>query len=116
MTTRTPLEWLDELFDLEADPSEQHRAIFIVEIGRELVDRKGNDQLGSAGRGLGQRRGLGAGGSGAQGRSGQQNPTHHILLLSQLRPQALVDYARIGLAGHRLHRLADEEAEQLLLA
>src|SRR4030095_8742135 len=34
----------------------------------------------------------------------------------QFRPQPLVDDARIGLALHRLHHLADEEAEQRLLA
>ena len=35
---------------------------------------------------------------------------------AQFRPQPLVDDLRVGLAGHRLHRLADEEAEQRLLA
>src|SRR5215203_136904 len=30
--------------------------------------------------------------------------------------QQIVDHAGIGLAAHRLHRLADEETEQLVLA
>jgi hypothetical protein len=34
----------------------------------------------------------------------------------QLRAQAFVDHLRVGLAGHRLHRLANEETEQRLLA
>src|SRR4030095_3515223 len=37
-------------------------------------------------------------------------------ILAELRPQPFVDHAGVGLAGHRLHRLADEEAEQRLLA
>src|SRR5918993_1516385 len=35
---------------------------------------------------------------------------------SQLRPKTFVDHLRIGLAGHRLHHLADEKAEQGFLA
>src|SRR6476661_10664316 len=37
-------------------------------------------------------------------------------LAAELRPEPFVDDLRIGLAGHRLHRLADEKAEQRLLA
>src|SRR5512147_2746266 len=36
--------------------------------------------------------------------------------LVQLSPQPLVHNLRVGLTLHRLHRLTDEEAEQLLLA
>src|SRR5689334_1444413 len=36
--------------------------------------------------------------------------------LTELRPKPFVDDLRVRLAGHGLHRLADEEAEQLLLA
>src|SRR4029078_8276977 len=36
--------------------------------------------------------------------------------LGQFRPQPFVDELRVGLALHGLHRLADEEADQLLLA
>src|SRR5690349_21575821 len=35
---------------------------------------------------------------------------------TQFRPEPLVHQLRVGLARHRLHRLADEKAEQLLLA